>query len=648
MDLTSFNIFNTCSEMMRLYATLALFMCVLSYVASSSPAPHGTHGSSVAFISLPGDLADSLVVRLRSRCSEPCLLTLELLVSTPNHGQLLVFQKTWADRVQDRPESDRTYRTRLRLPPSLVFRRGFFNRHVIDARSGVLRAWLAGLNDSSESGSYHGSTVSATAVLRVAPPTQRPPRPPTGCPSWSAELLWTRTITTHQCPHGPEVEHLLCFPAVSTGERFGVVRTFHRFTAIDLENHRLHAVTQPRVTVSVWLYLLEWCQSKLCGVLLHVNKKQEFDSVLMLLTDTGGVVIQTRLTSGEDKSFHAHASLPLLTWIRLDCSVHHNEVRALQEPSGRFQTSVRYDDTDGYFVIGGSRYMPGIHGYFGPIVFYRLGTTRVDNPLPLGNMLEKLNQAHRSCRQITTFTHAFSQAVTRGYPFLTKGVCHSHDGTLWTRSQEPKCKQTWAWRTQHKFTTLFHFLRRREEDSTSGEKALGDHLFEYVAERMFSVDHTQVRLTSSLRALLKASCCLGNQHAPLLLATVHLAGLDQPSDQEQGHVYSLMGALGDHRLALMHLGYKHSQGLDGFPRDLEVAYSCYANTATQTVSDDDRPHENHQYVVEHIHLNNKEHLKAVVEGGEDVIHFLKLKAESGDVPSQARLFHGEHIAHRQY
>ncbi|CAL8252132.1 unnamed protein product [Merluccius merluccius] len=182
MDLTSFNIFNTCSEMMRLYATLALFMCVLSYTALSSPAPHGTHGSSVAFISLPCDLADSLVVRLRSRCSEPCLLTLELLVSTPNHGQLLVFQKTWTDRVQDRPESDRTYRTRLRLPPSLVFRRGFFNRHVIDARSGVLRAWLAGLNDSSESGSYHGSTVSATAAPTCRTPHPAAPQTPHGLP----------------------------------------------------------------------------------------------------------------------------------------------------------------------------------------------------------------------------------------------------------------------------------------------------------------------------------------------------------------------------------------------------------------------------------------------------------------------------------
>ena len=44
---------------------------------------------------------------------------------------------------------------------------------------------------------------------------------------------------------------------------------------------------------------------------------------------------------------------------------------------GRFSSNVRYDDTDGYFVMGGGRYMQGIYGYFGPAVVYRLGTTRV-------------------------------------------------------------------------------------------------------------------------------------------------------------------------------------------------------------------------------------------------------------------------------
>lgn len=45
--------------------------------------------------------------------------------------------------------------------------------------------------------------------------------------------------------------------------------------------------------------------------------------------------------------------------------------------SYRFQDSIYYNDTDGYFVIGGSKYMPGIHGYFGPIKYYRFGTEKV-------------------------------------------------------------------------------------------------------------------------------------------------------------------------------------------------------------------------------------------------------------------------------
>lgn len=45
--------------------------------------------------------------------------------------------------------------------------------------------------------------------------------------------------------------------------------------------------------------------------------------------------------------------------------------------SRRFRSSIRYDDTDGYFVIGGSRYMKGIRGYYGPIKYYRFGTTEV-------------------------------------------------------------------------------------------------------------------------------------------------------------------------------------------------------------------------------------------------------------------------------
>lgn len=56
----------------------------------------------------------------------------------------------------------------------------------------------------------------------------------------------------------------------------------------------------------------------------------------------------------------------------------------------------------------------------------------------------------------------------------------------------------------------------------------------------------------------------------------------------QGHIYSLIGALGDNRLALMHLGYKHTQGIDGFPKDFDMAYSYYSNVGAQTSIDQGR------------------------------------------------------------
>lgn len=42
-----------------------------------------------------------------------------------------------------------------------------------------------------------------------------------------------------------------------------------------------------------------------------------------------------------------------------------------------FQHAILYNDTSGYFVIGGGVYMPGFHGYVGPVKYYRLGSEMV-------------------------------------------------------------------------------------------------------------------------------------------------------------------------------------------------------------------------------------------------------------------------------
>lgn len=42
----------------------------------------------------------------------------------------------------------------------------------------------------------------------------------------------------------------------------------------------------------------------------------------------------------------------------------------------------------------------------------------------------------------------------------------------------------------------------------------------------------------------------------------------------------------------MHVGYKHTRGIDGFPRDPDVASGYYSNVGKQSNEDDLRTHEN--------------------------------------------------------
>lgn len=149
-------------------------------------------------------------------------------------------------------------------------------------------------------------------------------------------------------------------------------------------------------------------------------------------------------------------------------------------------------------------------------------------------------------------------------------------------------------------------------------------MFEQAVDTMFIVDQTENKITSKSMALLQASSCFGNHIASLLLATIHLSGLGHVVNQQQvqslaslllnccfftcnttsviaidnidsgvfqGHVYSLIGAAGDNRFALMHAGYKHTQGIDGFPKDLDMAYGYYSNAGAQSNTDSSRMHE---------------------------------------------------------
>uniref|UniRef100_A0A3P8TLF0 Uncharacterized protein n=1 Tax=Amphiprion percula TaxID=161767 RepID=A0A3P8TLF0_AMPPE len=527
----------------------------------------------IGFDSVPDKVVDGSVVRVRYRCSRPCRLAVEVVVSTLRKTDLVVFRRKW---ISSTPRVYRIHQVLLRLHPSISYQRDFFNRNILDTRDVTVRAWLDCFKNGSLLSTYRSSMLRIYKVLKIMPLSERPSKPPAGCPSWSAQLMWQMTSNRiHQCPHESDVIDMLKFPLASTGEHFGVVRRFQPFINRALERAQMicqimfHCLVFS-VTLSVWIYLLKWCHQKLCGIIHHVDRKILYNSILMQLTDTGGLR-QLVLTGGEDEAFRAGVVLPLWTWIRLDCYIQDSKWYLI---SFRFQGSIHYDDTDGYFGIGGGKFIPGIHGFFGPIKYYRFGNKEIFA------LFKTLIKYCMNCRgDILYSLHSYLFSV----------------GSL-------------------------------------GMKHLRSTLFEEAIGTVFPVDKSQMKITSKSVSLLQVSSCFGNHKASLLLATIHLSFLGQPANQQQGHVYSLIGASGDDRFALMHAGYKHTQGIDGFPKDMDMAYSYYSNVGAQSSTD-----LSNQSTLESIYLNNEEDLNSLIDETSDVFQYVKYQAERGDIESQKRM-----------
>ncbi|XP_068448886.1 protein sel-1 homolog 3 [Clinocottus analis] len=590
----------------------------------------------IGFSSAPDAVARGSEVHVRYRCSGPCRLVVEAVVAVEAEAEAVVFRREWTGGGPG--GVFRVRRVPLRWPPSVLYRRDFFNRRVLDARRVTVRARLHRLDAGGEEEEEAGLSVSTE--LRVQPPAERPAPPAAGCPSWSARLLWRTSGTrTQRCPHESAVVDMLTFPLASSGRHFGAVRRFHPFADRTLEGRR--AVTQPSVSFSVWVFLLRRCRQKLCGVVHHVSRTGAYDSVLMQLTDTGDIIVQVRVASGEDEAFQAEAAMPNRKWIRLDCYIQNTEVcldttwdDITVRHRYKFLQSVHYDDADGYFVIGGSRDMPSISGYFGPFKYYRLGTEEVENQLD--PTMQILDQTHRECQEVKALTRAFLKEVTESHD-TTTGASSPRLTRLWRPSRENVCMQTWSWEEHLKHRTLFRFLQTEQENIRAGPLSLRELrrvLFHRAVGSMFAADREPNETADRSTALLRMSSCIGDHEASLLLAALCFSGLERPVDQQQGHVYSLIGAAGNNRFALMHAGYKHQHGLDGFPKDPGVAYSYYSNAGVQSSADN--VHGDQQHLLELVYLSSPEDLRLTQESG-DGVHFLQYRAARGDAESQRQL-----------
>ncbi|XP_033277510.1 protein sel-1 homolog 3 isoform X4 [Orcinus orca] len=370
--------------------------------------------------------------------------------------------------------------------------------------------------------------------------------------------------------------------------------------------------------------------------------------------ENGHLHIQMHLVKGEDLAVKTKFTIPLKEWFRLDISFNGGQIvvttstgqdlKDYHNQTISFREDFHYNDTAGYFIIGGSRYVAGIEGFFGPLKYYRLHAlhpAQIFNPLLEKQLAEHIKLYYERCAEVQEIVSVYTSTVQQGD--RRQEACDLRNSylDLKLRYGRPSTCRALLWEKELKakhrslFQTLLEMglvtvLRNQSESVLE----IGGQIFEKAVKRLSIVDGLH-QISSVIPFLMDASCC-GYHKASYYLAVFYETGLNVPRDQLQGMLYSLVGGQGSERLSSMNLGYKHYQGIDHYPLDWELSYAYYSNIATKTPLDQHTLQGDQAYV-ETIRLKDDEILKVQTKEDGDVFMWLKHEATRGNAAAQQRL-----------
>ncbi|XP_074205719.1 protein sel-1 homolog 3 [Camelus bactrianus] len=651
-------------------ACALLLLCYLNFVPSlgrqtsltTSVIPRAEQSVAykdfIYFTVFEGNVRNVSEVSVEYLCSQPCVVNLEAVVSSEFRSSIPVYKKRWKN--EKHLHTSRTQIVRVKFPSIMVYRDDYFIRHSISVSAVILRAWIThkhsggDLNVKWEENLLHAVAKNYT-LLKTVPPFERPFKDHQVCLEWNMDYIWNlRANKIPQCPLENDVVTLLGFLYASSGENTGIVKKFPRFQNRELEATRRQRIDYPVFTVSLWLYLLHYCKANLCGILYFVDSNEMYGTPSVFLTEEGHLHIQMHLVKGEDLAVKTKFTMPLKEWFRLDISFngaqivvttstgqdlknHHNQTI-------NFREDFHYNDTAGYFIIGGSRYVAGIEGFFGPLRYYRLHAlrlTQIFNPLLEKQLAEQINLYYERCAEVQEIVSVYTSTVQQGT--RRQEACDLRNSylDLTLRYGRPSTCRAFPWEKElkDKHQSLLRALLEMglvtvPRNQNESVLEIGGRIFEKAVKRLSSVDGLH-QISSVVPFLMDASCC-GYHKASYYLAVFYETGLNVPRDQLQGMLYSLIGGQGSERLSSMNLGYKHYQGIDHYPLDWELSYAYYSNIATKTPLDQHTLQGDQAYV-ETIRLKDDEILKVQTKEDGDVFMWLKHEATRGNAAAQQRL-----------
>uniref|UniRef100_UPI00398E9298 protein sel-1 homolog 3-like isoform X2 n=1 Tax=Pristiophorus japonicus TaxID=55135 RepID=UPI00398E9298 len=600
-------------------------------------------------------------------CTEPSTVRVEVIVSTDVKIGVTIYKKRWVCEKCLHTLRNRTLW--VRFPSIMLYRPDYLIRRSIVINNVILRAWIINTNfgayESRNATVYEQAVTRTYKLLGTFNPFERPYKDHKECLQWDTEKIQAiQEMQIPQCLLENDVVDLLRFPFASTGLKFGIMKKLKKFNNLEMEVASKQLVNNPRFTVSIWIYVLHGCKRHLCGIFHHINEKQIYGTPLLLLTQDGNVHFQMTLSSGKYIAGKSNFKLSLRRWCRLDLTVQDRRMTLSVSYGERLQTredafyvypgDVHHHDTAGYFVLGGSSHIRGFEGFIGPVKFYRVRALKgqeISNPLVIDHKFhEHIEQYYKNCKKLNTLIMKYFQSLGLHKKIQQMNRNSNYYLQLVTKygpinSDEEKCTaRPWGKSTEKNYKTLFDLLQTMASEpfldfthSSNLHSTLikvGEKLFQKTVEILARPGGTQ-QIGHLITSLMEASCC-GYSRAAYFLAVIFETGLGVELQPLQGLLYSLVAAQGNDRLALMHLGYKHDQGIDGYPMDYDISFGYYLNIAQQTVQDR-HVFDGEQSFVEPIRLMDDVALQSQTKENDDLFLWLRYQANHGDVFAQQKL-----------
>ena len=528
----------------------------------------------VEFYGLPETISGpNLRTAIRYSVAGPRVLVVDIFTVGADHTGS-IFHTEWTEMLYN-PGDVKEKILRVTLPDNLVYKEDNI-LHVspdLHSVSLTIRAFMVDF----ESPSMKSFTEHS---IKLMPPWSRLPKYSRNtCGSWIGMLF--KNLTENKIPKCPKIDdvvELLSFPVALTGDEYAYKKFFQNLREPEELQSR-----PPQFTLATWLYLVKRCSKDMCPLLYRI-KGTAFQSPLIGLLKTGHLHFQFHSEDGNGYAFLFDAQIPVHKWIHITVTIKHTVVsvyvrhgKNLQHvkmfvhsdfPPGMYH----YNDTDGYWAQGGSPGFVSTQGFIGPSRVYRrhvLSQETIETIFTTSSKPHLGIAAHfRSCRKLKGTVKSFLRKES-----LAKQHCSSR-GWL-NRRKSSDCNVGVRGLATEIVHVLVEVLNINE---TSPTELLQQNVYNYA----FNLTKTEMTYVQDALHLLSYSACLGHPQSLYLLSVLYRTGFGVNMNPMMSQRYLLLGSYYNHSLSQMSLAYKHFIGVDGLPKDHEVASTYYRYAAVQS------------------------------------------------------------------